>query len=290
MITWDANELSEWLLANPPERERSRWVRVCKRLASRRARRDLVRGRRVVNVLLDVCVADHARIHRAGTWTKRLEWPGPGNWVEVELPEKIESPHLKDRILENISYLPGLASLVEGGYLRFNRSRELCVEQWGGTVGDAHPFEAGWFGFSVFEGLPVVESLDGYPGTDRLDRVSTFHDRVEESGCSVFASLREEFSSECSRKGKKGENFEKDIWHVRTAEVFGQYCFLTLDFSLRQAFENKRKSVAVQLLQTRVLTPKELGESLGVDPVDPRVCELAIEDMVFSTLGTRQRV
>lgn len=76
---------------------------------------------------------------------------------------------------------------------------------------------------------------------------------------------------------------------VGFAEVFGQYCFLTLDFSLRQAFEDKRKSAAVRSLWARVLTSKELGESLGVDPVDPRVCELAIEDMVFSTLGVRRR-
>ena len=68
-----------------------------------------------------------------------------------------------------------------------------------------------------------------------------------------------------------GEKNSLDAWHIHTAEQHGMFCFLCIDFPLRDAVEHARKKDPFRRLKTEVLLPSELGQRISLLPVDTNV-------------------
>ena len=77
-----------------------------------------------------------------------------------------------------------------------------------------------------------------------------------------------DFASLVAVLGKKNS---QDAWHIRTAERFGLFCFLTTDFSLLATLDAQRNSSRIKALKTTVMTPAALGSHLGIDPIAPHL-------------------
>ena len=66
-----------------------------------------------------------------------------------------------------------------------------------------------------------------------------------------------------------GPTNSQDAWHIRTAEVNGMFCFLTMDFSLLKTLQARSTTDPVRSLKTKVMTPEQLGNYLWLAPVNP---------------------
>jgi hypothetical protein len=121
--------------------------------------------------------------------------------------------------------------------------------------------------YSIFADV-TIESVDGYAGPTL--------------GPSYFKlpTAREQQKARIGRKSDDlhktlvaalGPKNSQDAWHVRTAELSSCYCFLTMDYRLRDAMNSQRGHSAIKGLKTRVMTPLELGRELNLLPVSPIV-------------------
>ena len=68
-----------------------------------------------------------------------------------------------------------------------------------------------------------------------------------------------------------------DAYHLWTAEEAALDAFLTMDKAFRNVVEHERKAINSPVL---VMTPKELGDHLGLQPID--IGKLAEEINPFS--------
>ena len=164
----------------------------------------------------------------------------------------------------DIVFLPGLTYLGKLGLLRLRTSAELIAER------EAHPparFRAtGMFDYSLFGG-GELESVDGHhwdgilgsPFQPRPSPRDIQRDRLSASGDPLYRKLLEVL----------GPNNSQDAWHIRTAEVHGMLCFLTMDHRLIRAMQAQARHPVIKSLKTRVLTPADLGKELGILPFPP---------------------
>ena len=81
-----------------------------------------------------------------------------------------------------------------------------------------------------------------------------------------------------------------DAWHIRTAEVHGLFCFLTMDFKLQRIFEQNRNKAPISSLRAKVMTPEQFGKCMGISPMNPYICELAESDAVQSSARLREKL
>lgn len=163
-----------------------------------------------------------------------------------------------------IQFLPGIAHLYRRNRLALCTSAELIAER------ESHPptrFRAtGMYDHSLF-GREELESVDG----DHWDGLilSTFsvtetprkaqQERLSASKDPLYLALLKVL----------GPTNSQDAWHIRTAEVHGMMCFLTMDKSLVRAMKAQARNPVIRSLKTRVMTPSELGSHLGILPFPP---------------------
>lgn len=219
-----------------------------------------------ISILVDNSVLFHAVTHEtAWVSTGKAKW-GPGD-IDTGYAARIPVRH-KDsdsRDHRNIKYLPGIAHLARIGQLSLKTAGELALERFKQPVGRFHGY--GMFDQNLFSDIEM-EQVDGMPDMVMSPKWMNLpsieeqqHERLSNSSDPLYRGLVKLL----------GPKNSQDAWHIRTAEVHGMFCFLTMDFTLCSNFDGRRKQEPIKSLRTKVMTPSQLGKYLRIFPVDPNL-------------------
>lgn len=241
-------------------------------LTTIRARSRLARSG-PIEVLVDTAILASAVAHETA-WIST----GLAPWGEVQVdtgymarvpvkrrPEKgAKDDEVRD--FRDSSYLTGIAYLARRGLIRLRSSGELLTEQWQQPVGRLRGNTI--YSRSLFDGIKI-EPIDGMP------------DMVIGPSWMGFPSLKEQQQRRLDKAKASDKLYEEilkrlgpkssqDAWHVRTAEVHRMYCLLTTDYKLMRTLDAQSKLEPIKSLQTKVLSPTDLGRALGLWPLNPK--------------------
>ncbi len=233
-------------------------------LSTYRARRHL--SKHAIRVLIDNSVLGNAITHETG-WvsTGTKTWGGQSFDAGYAARIPVHSESANSRDYENVRFLPGIAYLANIGIITLHTSAELLDEQFRQPTGRFRGY--GWLDFNVFARTPI-DSIDGYVfgsiGFAALGQPSAKEeqkDRLSKKKDDLYLSLLKIM----------GQKNSLDAWHISTAERYGLYAFLTMDYKLLNVLERQKHLEPVKSLKTKVLTPKQFGELFGMLPIDPRI-------------------
>ncbi len=236
-------------------------------LSTYRARRDLkVTG--PIDLLVDNTVLDHATTHetaRIFMGEKQLGDQTIQTWYTARIP--VHAADSTAREYEHIRYLPGLISLQRAGCVTLHSSAELQSEQFYQPPGRFRGY--GYSDYNLFTGVPL-DSIDGHVFPHLGPSWMKLPDAREQQ-LRRLRTREEEDPEYASLVAILGRKNSQDAWHIRTAEKFGLFCFLTMDFRLTKTLEAQRSSSRIRALKTLVMTPAELGKRLGLLPIAPHI-------------------
>lgn len=218
-----------------------------------------------IRILVDSNVLGHGVTHET-TWvsTGTKKW-GPHD-IETGYAARVPFHSRDDQsdVYPHIKQLPAVAHLARSGAISLLTSGELQDEQFRQPGGRYSGYT--YFSYSIFNDIPI-ERIDGFVfptlGPSSLGLPSAKEqqqDRLAQSNDELYHSIAQ----------KLGPKQNLDAWHIRTAEVHGLYCFLTMDLKLRRSVKQKMHLEPFRSLRTKVMTPLELGEHLGLWPTPPR--------------------
>ena len=271
--------------------------------------RNLLKNSGPIMVLIDNSVLGYGRTHESVFLKEKINWiTGEDTCIDVlhRAPIDIKQKY-GETVFENVQYLPGIVHLAQLGLLELKTSFELFSER------NHHPTyrflgRKGYFDYNLFEKIiKQIKSVDGYDLPDfsdwfarnpttinkvfystDIDPLGLYPDndkrqrkRIAESNDSLYKGLVSLFL---------GDKYIKDAWHIRTAEVNNLFCFLTMDFRLRKNVEENRNKEPISSLRTKVMTPKEFGENIGVSAINPYLCEWAEKDSLQSSARLRKKL
>lgn len=236
-------------------------------LSAWRARR-MLRGKVPLGVLVDNTVLGSATTHETA-WISTGQKLWGDQLVDTGYAARIPiySYASEKKAYINTKYLSGIISLFRSGHLRLVSSSELRDEQDRQPSGRFRGY--GYYDHNLFAGLNF-ESIDGYipriivasffnspdPAEEQRDRLA-YRERADPEYASLVRVL--------------GQKNSQDAWHIRTAEKYGLFCFLTMDFKLIEAIGAQRSSARIKSLKTRVMTPEEFGKYLKLYPISPHL-------------------
>lgn len=242
-------------------------------LSTLNARR-VLKGVGSISVLIDNTILFHGITHET-TWISK----GTLNWGEtkVETGHSARLPvHAADDDSEeygNIKYLAGIAHLARRGTISLKTSAELQDERIRQPSGRFTGY--GHFDYNVFSGI-TIESVDGHapflmgPRRFNFPKASAQQrTRLDQSGDSLYEAL----------VAKLGPRNSQDAWHIRTAELHGAHCFLTMDFKLLRTLASLKGQEPLKSLRTLILTPEQFGKRWGMVPLPPYI--LSYNDASF---------
>lgn len=219
-----------------------------------------------ISILVDNTVLSHAITHEtAWVSTGKSRW-GPHE-IDTGYAARIPVRHKGGDPRENcnIKYLPGIAHLARTGRLSLKTSGELALERFRQPIGRFHGH--GMFDHNLFSDIEM-EQVDGMPDMIMSPKWMNLpivkeqqRERLSNSSDPLYRGLVKLL----------GPNNSQDAWHIRTAEVQGMFCFLTMDFSLCRNFDGRREQEPIKSLRTKVMTPSQLGKYLRIFPVDPNL-------------------
>lgn len=248
-------------------------------LSTLRARHNLDKNE-PIGILVDNTVLAHATTHETA-WIST----GPTQWgnqyINTGYSARI-SVHPTDseqREFHHVQYLPGLISLCRHGHVRLHSSAELQDEQFRKPSGMFRGY--GYFDHNLFNGV-TLESVDGYvfpnlgPSWMKLPSAED----QQRNRLAERAAADPEFASLVAVLGPKNS---QDAWHIRTAELHGLYCFLTMDFRLIDTLEAQKGAKRIKGLKTRVMTPADFGKYVGLVAISPHV--FSYNDASFPVRG-----
>ncbi|MBB3956301.1 hypothetical protein [Novosphingobium sediminicola] len=245
-----APRIVDWLLDKSTNRAKA-WIRAHGKL----------------RILVDNTVLHHAVTHETG-WVST----GTSNWGPLEIGTGYSARipvHPTDpasREYQNVCFLPGLAHLMRMGLVTIYTSAELKDEQFRQPSGRYHGY--GYFDYNLFGDLQI-ESIDGHvfptmgpsymnlPSAEDQQRARILQHRSDK----LFDAL-----VQCL-----GIKNSQDAWHIHTAEKHGLFCFLTMDFKLIRTVEAQARATPVRSLTTKVLTPEQLAQSIGLMRFPPHL-------------------
>ena len=163
----------------------------------------------------------------------------------------------------DLKYLAGIAHLAKTGSLKLRTSAHLLAER------DYQP--SGRFRGYGYEDLSLL-------GRAELEPIDAWLPSELGGGQSSWPYTRERLPEHIESIGDDryrqlrdclGPNNSQDAWHIRTAEKYGAFCFLTMDRPLLRAIESQRGHAAIKSLTTRVMTPSQLGNHLRLSEISP---------------------
>ena len=217
-----------------------------------------------IGILIDNTVLGHATTHETA-WisTGTKEW---GNQtINTGYAARI-SVHPTDsdaREYEHVQFLPSLISLYRGGYVKLHSSAELQDEQFRKSSGMFRGY--GYYDHNLF-GDVNLESVDGhvYPhlGPSWMNLPS-----MKDQQRQRLAAKEREDPDYASLVAVLGQKNSQDAWHIRTAELHGLFCFLTMDFKLIDTIAAQQNAKRIKALKTKVMTPADLGRLIGLLPI-----------------------
>ena len=274
-----------------------------------RARKSL-KGSEPITVLIDNCVLGHGRTHESVEYLQRINWP-PGSKaskVPVLYRAPIDVKHkYGQKVYDSVQYLPGIVHLTRLGLIQLKTSFELLSERDHQPMG-RYEGKKSWFDYFLFEGIKI-NSVDGYnvPGFKDLDYFAknpTVNQVISSNDIDPLQMYPNNDQKQLKRIARArstdslhkelvrllGNRNAKDAWHIRTADVHGLFCFLTMDFKLRENIEQKKNIKPLSSLKTKVMTPQEFGVHIGLLPINPCICELAERDRAKSSARLRKEL
>ena len=263
-------------LRNLPERMRARYFpRLAEFLLTRSTSeaRGVLSRSEPVSILVDNTVLGLAITHE----TRWINFKTFGAAVRVPVYgiKNTSEQH------QHASYLTGLIHLAKLGYLKHWVSAELLDEQFRQPIGRYRGY--GLFDHSLYAGVKL-ESVDGHvlptmgpkwmkmPTAQQQQRA-----RLAQSDNAVFSGLYKLLSEQL------GPKCDQDAWHVATAEKHGLFCFLTTDKPLLLAAKGLSKKEPLRSLNTRIMSPIELGQHLGIHRVPPLLLSYGGKDAMVRT-------
>lgn len=226
---------------------------------------------RPLKILVDTNILGHSITHES-TWVSmgKKKWgnidveTGYEARISVYGPENKEEiwNDAKKRDFENIKFLPALAYLAKSNFLQFFTSAELQAELLYQPIGRYSGY--GMFDYNILGDINIP-SLNGvfipeiYPGCPSVEIQLQSHLNTRTDV--IYSEL----------VNLLGEKSSFDAWHIFTAEQHSMYCFLTMDFKLIEKFERLSSNAPIKNLNTRILSPNQLGEFLRLKPLHPRL-------------------
>lgn len=221
-----------------------------------------------LGVLVDNTVLDHAVTHETA-WipTGKAKWGATEIETGYSARIAVHPADSQSREYRNVRFLPGLVSLARQGLLTLHTSAEIDAERFHQPIGRFRGY--GYLDLSLLSGVEI-KSVDGrvFPtlGPEWMELPTSReqqHQRLKraEDEDTTYASLVEVL----------GRKNSQDAWHIRTAEKFGLFCFLTMDFGLLDTLAAQRNANRVKAMATKVMTPEQLGRCLGLFPLPPHL-------------------
>jgi hypothetical protein len=220
-----------------------------------------------IGILVDNTVLADATTHETA-WIST----GPTQWgnqfIDTGYSARISvhPAETEQRAFHHVQYLPGLISLYRHGHIHLHSSAELKAEQFRKPSGMFRGY--GYFDHNLFNGVSL-ESLDGYAfpnlGPSWMKLPSAEDQQREKLAERALADP--EYASLVDVLGQKNS---QDAWHIRTAELHGLYCFLTMDFSLIETLNAQSGAKRIKALKTRIMTPADFGKHVGLVAISPR--------------------
>lgn len=217
-----------------------------------------------IGILVDSNVHHHTVTHETGwisTGEKRFGPTIRATGYAARVP--VFRQGSKSSTYENVCYLAAIAQLAKIGRAKLWTSHHLLLER------DGHPrarfTDVGWFDFNLF-GRGELPSIDGDPSDEILMTAFNPKAPAPDDIKTVLSHSTDKLYLELVRV--MGQKNSQDAWHIRTAEVNGLYCFLTMEASLLRIINAQRERAVIKGLTTRVMSPKMLGEALGLRPIE----------------------
>lgn len=247
-------------------KNRLRYANWLVELSTYRAKCDL-KAKGSIGVLVDNTILAHATTHKTAWVSKGLK-PWGKYSIETAYAARIpvHSPKTKAREYEEICYLPGLVFLQRAGFLTLYSSAELHNEQFYQPLGRFRGY--GYFDYNLFVNVPL-EVIDDHTfpclGPSWM-KLPSPQDQLRQR----LKNIQNEDPEYASLVAVLGAKNSQDAWHIRTAEKYGLYCFLTMDFKLIKTLDAQRNSPRIRSLKTSVMTPSMLGKKIRLSPVAPR--------------------
>ena len=172
------------------------------------------------------------------------EWNTPlGYFARVP----VHAPNCTSDEYQSVRYLPGIAHLARRGFVSLKTSTELQAEE--NRLSAARLNGGGYYDYSVFLGIRkqcVDIPLHGSYSFTELSDSQHQRARLDASDDPLFLALM-------ARLGRRNN---QDAWHIRTAETYGCYCFLTMDFALLKLVERLKHLEPFVSLKTKIMTPQ----------------------------------
>ncbi len=212
----------------------------------------------VLRILVDNSVLGHAITHETAwisTGTKKWGSHDIETGYAARIP--VHSAESNLRLYNEIRYLPGIALLAKRDLIELYTSAELRAEVFRQPIGRFSGY--GYYDHNLLADVRI-ESLDGV----HLDLENPKETQIQR----LRACQDEPFKSIVGRLGEKNS---LDAWHIHTAERHGMFCFLCIDFPLRDAAEREKEKQPFVALKTQILTPSEFGKMIGLVPVNTNI-------------------
>lgn len=214
-------------------------------------------GKTPLAVLMDTNVLAHGVTHET-------QWVPRGYSSEFDMPlgnlarVPVRAPDNTSKEYNSVLYLPGITHLARRGNVLLKTSIELQAEER--RLSAARLYGGGYYDYSVFRGIRG-QCLDALPrGTYSFADLSDARQqraRLDASDDPLFRAL----------VALLGHKNSQDAWHIRTAETYGCFCFLTMDFALLELVDTLKHLEPFASLKVRLMTPQMLGKHLSLTPI-----------------------
>lgn len=229
-----------------------------------------------LKVLIDNSVLDRAITHETewiSTGGRGGDVTGRGAGYAARVP--VYGKGATSRDAQNVRYLTSIAHLCQSGHIAPFSSEELDDERIRQPAGRFTGF--GYFDLNLFKGIrfeTIGEPTLLVMGPKGFNLPSAKEQQI--ARMSQRRSVDRAYDLLVRRLGDKSSN---DAWHILEAERNGMFCFLTMDYKLINSVRRQGKLAPLREMKLLVLTPEELGQSLGFKPIDPVV--LSYKDASF---------
>jgi len=208
-----------------------------------------------ITVLIDNSALGHGITHESAVIDT-----GISMWGDIPVPTgylariPVHPADSSDRVYAEIRYLVGIAELAKTGLINLVTSAELHAELTRQPLGR---FRGYWMGdLNIFDDL-AVPSLDGYH-LDLVPAKESQQRRIRARTDEPFATIA----------GLLPEKSNLDAWHLHTAHVHKAFCFLTMDFRLKNGVSTLSRNNSFPALDTKLMLPSDLAEAIGLRPID----------------------
>lgn len=227
-----------------------------------------------LGILVDNTVLAHGVTHETAwisTGTQKWGLHDIDTGHAARIP--VHSPDNESETYQNIRYLPGIASLAREHLIFLKASAELAAERSRHPMGRFSGY--GYFDYDVF-GDVTVDSIDGHVDLVLGPSYWNLPNATEQQRARLAKESDPEYLALLQVLGQKSS---QDAWHIWTAEKYGLFCFLTMDFRLRRTLDSQKGSARLKSMRTRVMTPLEFGKYFDLIPVHTNI--LSYNDASF---------